>query len=246
MHWPLEGELGVSPQNLVLSPYPKRRGGIRGVRSMKVKWLGHATFLITSDTGVRIITDPYTPGGNLSYGQIKESADIVTVSHEHGDHNNVSAVSGKPVIIKGAVSREVMGIKVQGIPIYHDNSKGKERGAVTAYTFTVDKVRVCHLGDLGHTLTEEQVKQIGPVDLLLIPVGGFYTIDAATATRVMEQLKPKIAIPMHYKNSKCALPITGVDEFLKGKALVKKEAGSEIEIKTLPATTEIRVLQPAL
>ena len=214
--------------------------------SMKIKWLGHASFLLTSDKGTKIITDPYTVGSGLSYGEIKESADIVTVSHEHGDHNNASTVGGKPTIVKGAVSQDIKGIKINGFPVFHDESKGKERGTDTIYTFAIDKLKVCHLGDLGHLLSEQQAKDIGPVDVLFIPVGGFYTIDAANATKVCDQLKPKVIIPMHFKTPKCGYPIAGVDEFLKGKKSVKKETGSEIEIKALPAATEVRVLQPAL
>jgi len=213
---------------------------------MKIKWLGHSSFLLTSEKGTKIITDPYTTGGGLSYGEIKESADIVTVSHEHGDHNNAAAVSGKPAVIKGAVSQDIKGIKIKGFPVFHDESKGKERGTDTIFTFAIDKFRVCHLGDLGHLLGEQEARDIGPVDVLLIPVGGFYTIDAANATKVCDQLKPKVVIPMHFKTSKLGYPIAGVEEFLKGKKSVKKETGSEIEIKAVPATTEIRVLQPAL
>ncbi|MBI4288113.1 MAG: MBL fold metallo-hydrolase [Chloroflexi bacterium] len=213
---------------------------------MKIKWLGHSSFLITSSSGFRIITDPYTVGSGLSYGTIKESADAVTVSHDHGDHNNPSTVGGKPVIIKGTLSQEVKGIKFQGFPVFHDESKGKERGADTIYAFTVDGIRIAHMGDLGHLLNEELVKQIGPVDVVLIPVGGYFTIDAAQATKVCDQLKPKVIIPMHFKTPKCGYPIAGVDEFIRGKTSVKREAGSEIEIKTPPAAAEIRVLQPAL
>ncbi len=213
---------------------------------MKIKWLGHSSFLLTSEKGTKIITDPYTTGGGLSYGEIKESADIVTVSHEHGDHNNATSVGGKPVVIKGSVSQDIKGIKIKGFPVFHDESKGKERGTVTLFTFAIDKFRVCHLGDLGHLLGEQEARDIGPVDVLLIPVGGFYTIDAANATKVCDQLKPKIVIPMHFKTPKLGYPIAGVDEFLKGKKSVKKETGNEIEVKALPTATEIWVLQPAL
>ena len=213
---------------------------------MKIKWLGHASFLLTSEKGTKVITDPYTTGGGLSYGEIKESADIVTVSHEHGDHNNAAAVGGKPVVVKGAVSQDIKGIKIKGFQVFHDESKGKERGTVTIFTYAIDKFRVCHLGDLGHLLGEQEARDIGPVDVLFIPVGGFYTIDAANASKVCDQLKPKVVIPMHFKTPKLAYPLAGVDEFLKGKKSVKKETGNEIEVKTLPAATEIWVLQPAL
>ena len=213
---------------------------------MKVKWLGHATFLITSDSGIKIITDPYVTGGNLSYGEIKESADIVTVSHEHGDHNNAAAVSGSPVVVRG--SAEVKGIKFKDIPSHHDKIGGSQRGNNVIFCFEVDGMNVCHLGDLGHQLSENQLAELGQVDVLLIPVGGLFTIDAITATQVCDQIKPRVIIPMHFKNDKCGFPIAGVDEFLKGKKNVSQPDASEAEFKQgeLPAETQIIVLKPAL
>ena len=213
---------------------------------MKIKWLGHASFMITSDTGTRIITDPYGTRADLSYGEIKESADIVTVSHEHGDHNNVAAVRGNPQVVRGAA--KVKGIEFKGIPCCHDDTGGKLRGKNTIRCFEVDGVRVCHLGDLGHQLSDKEVAELGKVDILLIPVGGFYTIDAQVAGQVCDRLKPKVIIPMHFRNDKCAFPIAGVDEFLQGKAGVSRLDGSEVEFKAgeLPASTQIIVLKPAL
>ena len=213
---------------------------------MKIKWLGHASFLITSDSGTRIITDPYTTRQDLAYGEIKESADIVTVSHDHGDHNNVAAVGGNPEVVRGTT--EVKGIKFKGIPTYHDDAKGSKRGNNTMLCFEVDGVKVCHLGDLGHPLSNEQVNELGETDVLLIPVGGLYTIDAATASQVCDQLKPKVIIPMHFKNNKCNFPISRVDEFLKGKSNVTQPDASEVEFKAgeLPTPAQIMVLKPAL
>ena len=216
---------------------------------MKIKWLGHASFMITSDAGTKIITDPYVTGGNLNYGEIKESADIVTVSHEHGDHNNVAAVQGNPKIVREAAPVEIKGIKLKGIPCYHDDARGKLRGNNTMFCFEVDGVRVCHLGDLGHRLSDNQIAELGKMDILLIPVGGLYTIDAKVATEVCSKLTPKVIIPMHYRNDRCSsFPVAGVDEFLQGKAGVSRLDGSEVEFKQgeLPATTQIIVLKPAL
>ena len=241
---------------------------------MKVKWLGHASFLITSNGGIRIMTDPYTPGGlGLNYGEIKELADIVTVSHEHGDHNNVAAVRGNPKIIKDKTTwvipaaildtsyvrsripelrkdrEEISNIRFNAIHAYHDNADGKQRGKNTIFCFEVDGIRVCHLGDLGHMLSDKQVAELGSVDILLIPVGGNFTIDAKVATEVCGRLSPKVIIPMHYRNERCPIfPIAGVGEFLKGKKGIKKLDTSEAEFKQgeLPATTQIIVLKPAL
>ena len=213
---------------------------------MKIKWLGHACFLITSDTGLKIITDPYVTGGDLSYGQIKESADIVMVTHDHDDHNNVAAIGGNPRVVRGTV--EVKGIKFKGIPTYHDEVGGGKRGRNTILCFEVDGMRLCHLGDLGHQLSDNQVAELGKIDILFIPVGGYYTIDARVATQLCDRLKPKVIIPMHYKTAKCAYPITGVEEFLRGKKEVGRLDASEVEFKPgqLPATTKIIVLKSAL
>ena len=213
---------------------------------MKVKWLGHASFLITSDSGIRIITDPYVTGSNLNYGEIKESADIVTVSHDHRDHNNAAAVQGNPQVVKGTT--ESKGVQFRGIPTHHDDAQGGKRGNNTIFCFDVDGVNVCHLGDLGYPPNESQVGELGEIDLLLIPVGGFFTIDAVTASQLCERLKPRVIIPMHYRNKKCAFPISGVDEFLQGKKNVSRLDASEVELKSgeLPADTRIIVIQPAL
>ena len=202
--------------------------------------------MITSDTGIKIITDPYVTGGDLSYGEIRESADIVTVSHEHGDHNNVAAVRGNPEAVRGTT--KIRGIEFKGIPTYHDEAGGSKRGDNTIVCLEVDGVGVCHLGDLGHQLSNRQVAEVGRIDILLIPVGGVYTIDAKVATEVCNQLKPKVIIPMHYKNDKCGFPIAGVDEFLQGKESVSRLDTSEVEFKQgeLPARTQIIVLKSAL
>jgi len=214
---------------------------------MKIKWLGHASFLITSDAGIRIITDPYKPNERLTYGEIKESADIVTVSHEHGDHNNVAAVQGNPKVVKGTA--EVKKIKFNGTATYHDNAGGSQRGNNIIFCFEVDGIRVCHLGDLGHPLSDKQVAELGKIDILLIPVGGNYTIDAKVATEVCGKLAPKVVIPMHYRNARCSgFPVAEVDDFLKGKKGASRLNVSEVEFKqgALPATTQIVVLKPAL
>ena len=213
---------------------------------MKIKYLAHAAFLITAENSTRIVTDPYQTSGGLKYGAIKETADIVTVSHEHGDHNNVSAVKGSPQLVK--TGGEVKGIKIKAVLAAHDDKNGSQRGKNTIFCFEVDGVNVCHAGDLGHELSAEQVKAVGRVDALMVPVGGFFTIDAKTATKVCDQLKPRVILPMHYKTDKADFPIAGVDEFLKGKSNITRSNDSEIELKAgkLPAATQIIVLKPSL
>ena len=209
---------------------------------MKVKWLGHASFLITAANGTRIITDPYTTGGNLKYGEIAEAADIVTVSHEHSDHNNTAAVQGNPEVVK--VTTEVKGIKFKGIPTYHDTAGGKERGSNLIFCFTVDGVKVCHLGDLGHALTVEQVEEIGNVDVLLLPVGGVSTINASVAAEVVRQLEPSVVVPMHYKTPALNWDLDPVDKFLKeiGAKQVEPKPKLSVTKSNLPDNTQVFLL----
>lgn len=218
---------------------------------MKIKWLAHASFLITSDSGTRIVTDPYhADGDKLGHREFNDSADIVTVSHGHGDHNNVKAVTGNPLVLDKAAVAGVKDktIKIKAVLAAHDDAGGSKRGQNIIFCFEVDGVNICHLGDLGHLLTDAQVKAIGKVDVLLIPVGGNFTVEPPVASQVCEQIKPKIILPMHYKTDKISIPIRPIDEFLKGKSNVKRPDSSEIEIKAgkLPSATEIVVLKPAL
>jgi len=215
---------------------------------MTIKFLGHATFLITSEDGVRIITDPYEPegyGGALRYGPITDEADIVTVSHDHADHNYVAGVPDDPVVV--TESTEVSSISFRAIDSYHDDTQGTERGPNRIFCFRVDGIRVCHLGDLGHLLSPEQVASIGKVDVLLIPVGGHFTIDAQGATQVMNQLQPVVVIPMHFKTPKVDFPIGPVDDFLAGKQNVEDSGTSQITVcaEELGEGPQIIVLEAA-
>jgi len=196
---------------------------------MEITWYGHACFLIVTDRGIRIVMDPYDPGfGGLSYGLIPDEADIVTVSHNHGDHNYVAGVPGKPLVVRGTGKHEAKGITFNGVATYHDESGGNERGGNTIFAFDADGITMCHCGDLGHVLTETEVKEVGAVDVLLIPVGGFYTIGPKEADEVIGQLSPQMVIPMHFKTPKCDFPIAPVDDFLKGKTDVERVAGSSL------------------
>jgi L-ascorbate metabolism protein UlaG (beta-lactamase superfamily) len=216
---------------------------------MKVKWLGHACFLLTSDAGLRVITDPYATGAfGLDYLPPSETADVVTVSHQHQDHNNVKDVQGNPQVVTGAGSHEAKGIEFKGVATSHDDTSGSQRGPNTIFCFALDGVRVCHLGDLGHNLSPDQVSEIGHVDVLLVPTGGNFTIDAAAADRVADTLAAKVVIPMHFKNERCpSFPVAGVEEFEKKRKRVRKIDGSEIEIAQgqLPAEAETVILKPA-
>lgn len=218
---------------------------------MKIKWLGHASFLITADNGTRIITDPYqssADGGMVGYAKINESADVVTVSHEHGDHNYVSDVSGNPVIVRSVGSQQVAGIDIRGVESYHDTAQGAQRGLNTLFCFTVDDVRICHLGDLGHQLSQATLDEIGMVDLLLAVAGGGPTIDLPDLNRLVENISPRVVIPMHFTNENCTYTRYTADDFARGKASVRQSDSSETELSPslLPQATEVVILDHAL
>jgi L-ascorbate metabolism protein UlaG (beta-lactamase superfamily) len=217
---------------------------------MRIKWLGHSCFLIVGESGVRIVTDPYEPGGSGGEGVTmrQEGADVVLVSHEHHDHNYVRAVLGNPEVVKA--SKSVREVSFQVLDVFHDTRGGKERGANRVFSFELEGMSVCHLGDLGHILSEKEAQALGKPDVLFIPIGGVYTssilIDARQATEVLEQLQPRVAIPMHYKTSEGGFSLAGVDDFLMDKHNVEQVSGSEIVItrSTLPEKTKIIVLEP--
>jgi L-ascorbate metabolism protein UlaG (beta-lactamase superfamily) len=217
---------------------------------MKVKWLGHASMKVASSEGLRIITDPFTPGGlGLNYAPIEEEADIVTVSHDHPDHNNVASVRGSPRVVKGVGTHRIMGVNFRGIDCYHDDSSGRQRGANTIFCFSLDGIRACHLGDLGHPLSPETQAEIGQVDLLFIPVGGNFTIDAGVAAECCRGLNPRVVIPMHYRNERCPeFPVAEVEPFLALMERVNRAESSEVQLDqgSLPQTVEVMVLKPAL
>lgn len=210
---------------------------------MKIQWFGQSAFLLVSDSGLRVITDPYDPA--IGYKDINETADVVTISHEHRDHNYPQTVKGKPEILKGPGIHEAKGVQFKGINTWHDPSQGKQRGSNTVFCFTIDGVHICHLGDLGHLLTKQEEESLDHVDLLLVPVGGFFTIDASEASKIVADLNPRIAIPMHYRTDRGGQHLALVDEFLECKPNVVSSGEPWYEIKqlTLPASTQIVVLQ---
>lgn len=218
---------------------------------MKIKFLGHAAFLVTTADGIKIVTDPYEPGGfdgAIGYGPLKEPADFAVVSHDHADHNYVKMVPGDPVVVKGPGEQRHGDIVFRALAAYHDTTRGAERGRNIVRVIEADGMTVCHLGDLGHILSPEDATALGTIDVLMVPVGGTFTVDAKGATSVVNRLRPHIAIPMHYRTPKVALDIAPVDDFLAGKSRVRRVSGSEIEVTkdTLPEPTEIVVLEPAL
>ena len=210
---------------------------------MKIKWLGHSCFLITTDRGIRIVTDPFDE--TVGYPVPAVEADIVTRSHDHFDHNHVEAVRGDFQLINGVGSFYVSDVHITGIKTYHDEVMGKKRGQNVVYVIEADDMRICHLGDLGHLLDDKTVDEIGPVDILLIPVGGTYTIDAETAVKVAAQLHPRLIIPMHYKTPVIDFPITGVDLFLGKLGAGDRVGSNELSVSRQDLTdgTQVKILE---
>lgn len=212
---------------------------------MKIKWFGHSCFIITSENGTKILTDPYNDMLGYKLPEIK--ADIVSTSHNHSDHNNINAVNSNFVHINETGSFSEHGIEIKGVETFHDKVSGAEKGKNIIYNFEIDGINICHCGDLGHILNSDYAEEIGNVDILLIPVGGGYTIDALDAVKVTKQLKPTIIIPIHYRTE--ALGEMGhlfaeVDEFVLASGLKAKEY-SELELnkETLKDNSGIAVLK---
>lgn len=200
---------------------------------MKLKWLGHACFLITAEDGTRIVTDPYN--AEVGYRVPVETADFVTVSHDHFDHSSVDNVPGTPEVIKGPGHFELGTVKAVGVPTAHDDQSGAKRGHNTVYCFDIpeggETLRICHLGDLGHQLTPQQRQSIGEVDVLLVPTGGTYTITASGAADVIRQVRPKVVVPMHYKTDALAFPLSPVTDF------TQQMASADIDFTGQPSVT---------
>ncbi len=214
---------------------------------MKIKWYGQSCFLLSANDGTKLLMDPFKSDSHLNYKQVNERVDIVTVSHEHADHNYTDALPGKPDIIKGDVDTIVRGVRIKGVSVAHDDEGGKKLGANTVFRVVMDGVSVCHLGDLGHRLSAQQIESIGAIDVLLVPVGSVFTIDVEGANLICGDVKPRIAIPMHYKTDRCQFLQWSADDFVIGKSRVRKIEGSEVEVMAdaLPSEFEVIVLKYA-
>lgn len=210
---------------------------------MKIKWWGHACFAITAQNGKVLLTDPYPP--SIGYLPIADSVDIVTISHDHFDHNAVDGLRGEAKIIKEAGRHLVDGFEITGIESLHDDAGGSKRGKNLIFSIMVDGLRIVHLGDQGITLTPGQLEQIGQADIVMIPVGGTYTVDAAQACQIVQQLNPKVVLPMHYQTEALTFNIAPVSEFTKlfAPGQVQTVDSAELQLDTLPAEQKVYVLQ---
>ena len=206
---------------------------------MRIIWHGHSCFSIKTKSllneEINIVIDPFDEK-KTGIKLPKLKADTVLSSHDHYDHNNIKAVAGDPFIIKNPGEFEIKNIFIQGIPSFHDKKNGAERGENIIFYLESEKIHIAHLGDLGHLLDEKQLSKLSKVDILMIPIGGKYTINYSEAIEIISQLEPKIIIPMHYKIPGLKIDIDTVDKFAKemGADLNKKTAKLKIVKKNLP------------
>lgn len=211
---------------------------------MEITYLGHSCFLLKTKTA-KLICDPYSQ--KIGFKMTKLSVDIVTVSHEHWDHNEVKAVDGEAMVINGPGEYEIQGISITGITSFRDDKEGKERGKNTIYVFEVDELRVVHLGDLGHKLSGKQLEELDGVDVLMIPVGGHTTIEMKKAKELIKEISPQILIPMHYKTKEHYAGFKDkatVKDFVGEMEMeVRKEKKLKLKKLDLPEEMELVILE---
>ena len=218
-------------------------GWTGGAEAATLRWFGHAFFLVTSPQGVRVALDPF---GDIGYPLPDVAADIVTVSHEHGDHNNPGLLTGSPVVLRGlmaggadwnAIDLRTKDVRITALPAYHDDVRGRSRGLNSIFIVEIGGLRLAHLSDIGHTLSAETLEDMGRIDILLVPVGGIFSIDGRQAIDIMTRLRPAITIPIHYKTAATAAwPIKDESTFLSGLNNVRRLDATTISVtpETLP------------
>jgi L-ascorbate metabolism protein UlaG (beta-lactamase superfamily) len=212
---------------------------------MEIFWLGHSCFQLRGKN-VTLITDPFTPQQGYSLGKV--NAPIVTVSHNHAGHNYVQGVGGNPRVVRGPGEYEISDVLITGVASSHDNKRGQERGRNTIYVIHMDDLVICHLGDLGHTLQEEQLEEVADADILLIPIGGHNTINATQAAEVISQVEPRIVIPMHYRTEAIAgtrPDLEPLDKFCRemGVEAINPQPKLVVTRSSLPLETQIVILE---
>ncbi len=206
---------------------------------IRIRWHGHACFEIANEKV--IVIDPHD-GISIGIPPPKTKADVILVTHDHFDHNKVREVEKEESIVVRE-SKEVDGIKIETMKAYHDKNEGRKRGEITIFKLEYEGIRFCHLGDLGHILNDETIEKIGEIDILFIPVGGVFTVDAKEAMELCKKIDTKVIVPMHYKIEGLSLPIEGVDAFLDLSDFYVRYVANEIEIERddLPKEKEVWV-----
>jgi L-ascorbate metabolism protein UlaG (beta-lactamase superfamily) len=208
---------------------------------MEIVWLGHSCFRIRGKEAT-IVTDPFDK--TLGYPMRKPTANIVTVSHSHPQHSFVAGVAGNPRVVSRPGEYDIANVFINGIATFHDKDKGAQRGKNTVFFMEIDEVKVCHLGDLGHVPTTEQVEQMSGTDILMVPVGGGSTLDAAAAAETIGLLEPRLVIPMHYKTEVVKMELDPLDRFLKQMGVKEVESQPKLNVSksNLPPETRVLVL----
>lgn len=210
---------------------------------MDVTWLGHSCFRLRGRSGA-VVTDPYPP----SLGpRLRLDADVVTVSHRHEGHDHVQAVRDA-FVIEGPGEYEVSGVVVRGITSFHDGQGGSQHGRNTIYVIEMDDVRVCHLGDIGHTLDDDTQEVLGSIDVLLVPVGGDCALDAARAAEVVRQVEPRYVVPMHYSHPAIRRELGTLERFLKEMGVASPEPQPKLVVQpsSSEADSKMVVLEPKI
>ena len=209
---------------------------------MEIVWQGHSCFRIRAREAT-IVTDPCPPASGYSIG--KPTADIVTVSHKHENHSYLKAVAGSPTVVDGPGEYEISGAFVTGIATHHDAKKGEDHGPNIVYTMEMEDIKLCHLGDLGHTPTAEQAEEMTGVDILFIPIGGNTTLDGQRAAEVVSLLEARLVIPMHYKTPASKAELETPERFLKEMGVtapLEPQPKISVTRNAIPATTQVVML----
>lgn len=209
---------------------------------MKLSWVGHSCFRMTAQDGTVVVTDPYDDSVGIDMMPLR--ADLVTMSHEHHDHNCEQMLKGSPVIAHGVEEACVGSVQTRAVSSYHDEVRGAKRGQNALRIFAIDGLKVVHAGDLGCMPEESVLEAISDADVLMLPVGGFYTIDAAMAVRVIKAARPRCVIPMHFKTARCGYPIAGVAPFLAAMGARDVQPVRELEFESGRVPEGVVLLQP--
>ena len=213
---------------------------------MEIVWLGHSCFRIRGREAT-VVTDPCPPSSGYAIG--KPTADIVTISHNHDSHNYLKAIAGSPTVLINTGEYEIHGAFVTAISTYHDVEKGAERGKNLAFVIEMEDIKVCHLGDLGHTPSAEQVEEMVGSDVLLVPVGGKTTIDGAQAAEIVSLLEAKLVVPMHYRTETSKdKELDSAERFLKEMQVTSVEPQQKLSINrsAIPSETQVVILDPRI
>lgn len=215
---------------------------------MEISWLGHSCFQLRGKN-VQLVTDPFSPQQGVSQEEpsrlSKINASIVTISHNHPGHNYAAGVGGNPRVIRGPGEYEISDVLITGVASYHDNKRGQELGRNTIYVIHIDDLVVCHLGDLGHTLQEEQLEEVADADVLLLPIGGHHTVNATQAAEIISQVEPHIVIPMHYHPTTDETP-NPLDKFCREMGIEAINAQTKLVVtrNNLPTEMQVVLLTP--